>query len=224
MEMTTTYQLTMAARHLDFTCNNASEVITDANLQLLSNDAYESMRTKAKRKPTFETEADVHHIQAIMADYRDDMRSTRNNQMETILEEEEFQSKPCMPKPMVPTSADVDLSLEDTNHLNELKRILAAREIEPSFEKRLREIIQQYSEQTAKRGTVDDAALAWSLSLLRDEVQAHIVQRHLRSERRTRALFERVCGSQRFSRLKAIRDKLERNPDIWSNLTGRYNN
>ena len=208
--MTRVYNESMATRHRDFMANNIGKSITDTHLKLLSDDAYEYMRSKAKKRPvTFESEADISHVQAIMDDYRDDIRSLKNGlvELETILEDDEFKPKPYVSKPQPTTT---ELLLEDTAHLMELRRILAAHEVEHSFEKRLRIIIKQYTETAAKRVTVDNAAISWSLFLLRNEVQVHIIQRRRRLKWQGEELLEPGNCSRKMSKIKAIRAKFDR--------------
>ena len=208
LEMTANYNGTMAARHLHFLSNRIGEIITDTNLQRLSDEAYQYMRKKAHRKIAFETQADISFVQAIMAGFRDDMKYTKENQMETIREGEEFKAEHYAPRPRIPAS--VEISQEDTNQLAQFRRLLTKNEVESSFRQRLEEIVQQYSQISRRKAITNDPEVAWNLFLLRDEVQAHVFQWQLRTKWQLKDLLEHTKGRPKISRRKSIKAQMER--------------
>ena len=52
------------------------------------------------------------------------------------------------------------------------------------FRQRLEAIIEEYNRIATRKNTTHDASLAHDLGLLRDEVQAHVMQRHRRQGQR----------------------------------------
>lgn len=195
----------MATRDLNYMANTLDKIITDANLQLLSDEAYENGRKKAKKGVTFEMQADIGHVQRTIADYRDDMKDMRNHPMQTVIEGKILVPAPQAPKP-APVNAE--LSPEDKKYLAEFEQLLVKNQVEASFQLRLREIIRLYTQKATEKSITNHPNLAWDLYLLRDEVQAQVFQWQLNSKCTLGDTLELEHARHKTFRAKALAAKI----------------
>ena len=167
-----------------------ADVATEGNLMRFSVDLYEHIQNKISRS-VFTNETDIGWVQAQMMTYRENMDDTKNECLETILEEETFPAESSVANPILMSG---NLARNDRKHLAKFHRLLAKNEVDDTFRERLQEVIQIYAEIAGRKAAGKDSSLEHELFFLRDEVQAQSFQ----WQKRTR---EQVLDSQKTERL-----------------------